>query len=109
MLAGDGMRVCNVPGCFELQPEPRCPAHRREREQRRGTRQERGYDAKHQALRARWSPRVASGKVQCWRCGQRLSPLEPWDLGHVDTEDLPREKQRRLPECLPCNRATASR
>ena len=80
------MRVCAEPGCPELQPESRCPAHRREREQRRGSRQQRGYGPKHQALRTRWLPRVASGKVMCWSCGTRISPLHEWHLGHCEDD-----------------------
>lgn len=82
----------------------RCAPCRREHEQDRGTRQERGYDAAHDHLRARWAPKVATGKVNCWRCEERLNPLEPWDLGHLDDRS-----GYGGPEHVACNRATASR
>lgn len=42
------MRVCSVPGCPELTDSGRCQAHRREADQRRGTRQQRGYGRGHE-------------------------------------------------------------
>ena len=99
------MRVCPEPGCPELVDSGRCPTHARKREQQRGTRQQRGYGRKHIALRKHWAPKVAAGEVNCWRCGQRISPLEPWDLGHDDTD----RSTWRGPEHQRCNRATANR
>jgi hypothetical protein len=99
------LRVCNVAGCPELVEQGRCAEHRRAYETKRGSRQARGYGAKHTALRERWARKVATGQVNCWRCGERLSPLEPWDLGHDDRD----RTITRGPECLPCNRSTAAR
>lgn len=78
------LRVCAEPGCPELTDQTRCTAHTRAKDKARGTRQQRGYDAAHDALRARWAPKVATGRVHCARCKQRISPLEPWHLDHTD-------------------------
>jgi 5-methylcytosine-specific restriction enzyme A len=40
------MRVCAASGCAALTTESRCPQHARERDLRRGTAKERGYDAR---------------------------------------------------------------
>lgn len=99
------MKVCSEPGCPNLQPESRCPAHRRERERQRGTRQQRGYDAEHDRERARWAPLVATGNVKCWRCGDYIAAGAAWTLGHCDVD-------RRIyhgPECPPCDYAVSGR
>ncbi len=98
------LRVCSEPGCPALQAESRCLAHRREREQARGSKQARGYGTRHDTERKRWVPLVATGNVKCWRCGERI-PAGPFDLGH-DDED---RSKYRGPEHVACNRATASR
>ena len=41
------LRVCSTPGCPELTQGGRCQAHTREADQRRGTRQQRGYGPGH--------------------------------------------------------------
>jgi hypothetical protein len=46
----------------------------------------RGYGIVHQRLRARWAPVVATGGVECPRCGRYIPPWEPWDLGHPDDD-----------------------
>ena len=99
------MKVCSEPGCPALQPEARCLRHRREREQARGSRQDRGYDRAHEQLRAQHQERMDEGQVyDCWRCGKPVDRAN-WHLGH-DDED---RKRYRGPECVPCNTATASR
>jgi hypothetical protein len=101
------MRVCAEPGCPTLIPNPgRCPTHTRAADKRRGTRQQRGYDANHDRLRAQWEPRVATGRVKCWRCGELISPATAWDLGHDDTD---RTKYRGPEHANQCNRAAAGR
>lgn len=99
------MKVCSEAGCPELQPESRCLAHRREREQARGTRQQRGYGADHTARRAALAPLVATGNVKCWRCGEYIASDQPFDLGHDDQD----RAEYRGPEHVACNRATAGR
>ena len=99
------MKVCAEPGCPELTNTTRCTTHTREKDKARGTRQERGYDAAHEAERKRWEPIVATGGVTCWRCLTPIDPDQPWDLGHDDHD----RTIYRGPECLRCNRATAAR
>jgi len=56
-------------------------------------------------LRKQLEESVASGMASCARCGERILPGEPWDLGHDDSN-------RGLyvgPEHRACNRATAGR
>lgn len=101
------MKVCAEPGCPNLQAESRCLTHRRDREQARGTRAQRGYGPAHRRLRAKYQRRMDAGeRFTCWRpgCGKPIDP-KAWHLGH-DDED---RKTYRGPECVPCNTATASR
>jgi hypothetical protein len=57
---------------------------RRRHAGRRGSTTARGYDSRHQRLRARLAPIVATDTVTCARCGRLIGPGQPWDLGHVD-------------------------
>jgi hypothetical protein len=78
------MRVCSQPECPTLGPNRRCDDHARQAEQRRGSRQQRGYDAEHDRLRARWKPKVERCEVDCARCGQRIWLGQAWHLDHTD-------------------------
>jgi hypothetical protein len=98
-------RPCAEPGCPVLTTATRCPTHTRERDKARGTRQERGYGAEHDAERKRWDPLVATGNVKCWRCGDYIPATHPFDLGHDDSD----RTKYRGPEHPACNRATAGR
>jgi hypothetical protein len=69
----------------------------------KGSTTRRGYGARHQRLRAWWAPRVAAGKVVCWRCGEHIVPGEPWDLGHDDGD----RTRYKGPEHAACNRGGA--
>jgi len=71
----------------------------------RGRTSARGYGRRHQLLRARWAPIVATGTVDCARCHQRIPPGAPWDLGHDDTD----RRRYTGPEHPACNRATNGR
>lgn len=102
-------RVCSEPGCPVLTMGGRCPEHRREVDKARGTRQQRGYDARHDALRSWWAPKVAAGGVTC-RAATCLRPSrligrdEPWDLGHT-----PDRSDWTGPEHAACNRSAGGR
>lgn len=48
----------------------------------RRTRRQRGYDAKYDAARKLWEPKVARGGVACGWCGRLIEPGQPWDLSH---------------------------
>ena len=71
----------------------------------KGTNKERGYGWPHQRRRKAWAPKVATGKVNCWRCGQPIDPTGSWDLGHDDYD----RRQYKGPEHTHCNRATKGR
>lgn len=63
------------------------------------------YCLHHQAIRSQWDPYVRSGLVDCWRCGKRIRPTAPWDLGHDDDD----RTLYRGPEHRAENRATSTR
>lgn len=64
----------------------------------------RGYGARHQNERARWRPIVDAGFADCARCGERLEPGRPWDLGHNDDRT-----GWTGPEHVACNRKAGGR
>lgn len=93
------MRVCAEPGCPTLTRTRRCAPCQAQAEVARGTRQQRGYDAGHDALRKAWQQRMDTGEtVHCWRC-TRLIDRTDWHLGHDDDD----RSQYRGPECPTCN------
>lgn len=100
------LRICAEPGCPRLVNTGRCADHRREREQARGSRQDRGYDAGHDRLRREWAPKVATGNVRCARCGELIRRGQAWDLGHDDHD---RSKYNGPEHAGPCNRAAGGR
>lgn len=75
----------------------------------RGTRQDRGYDARHDSLRKWWAPKVAAGGVTCravvcLRPSRLIGRTERWDLGHnADRSDW------TGPEHEACNRSAGGR
>lgn len=101
---------------MRLCPEPRCPnesarksggpcaKHLKERETARGSRQERGYDARHEAERAKWKPVVEAGQAICAKCRKPIAADADWHMGHSD--------DRRFwtgPEHAFCNLSAAGR
>lgn len=99
-------KVCPRPGCPALTAGGPCPEHRREADRARGSRQQRGYDARHDALRRVVKARLDAGQVvHCWRCGARIFRGEPFDLGHDDHD----RSLYRGPECPTCNRSAGGR
>ena len=99
------MRVCSEPGCPTLVRSGRCVVHARAGERARGSRQQRGYDSKHERIRAAWAPRVETGRVKCARCRRPIAPGAPWDLGHDDSD----RSRYTGPEHQYCNRAAGGR
>ena len=98
-------RVCAEPGCPTLTHTTRCPTHTRAKDQARGTRQARGYDAEHQRIRATWQARIDAGEhITCWRpdCNTVLTG-RAWHLGHHDN------RTHAGPECVACNLSHAGR
>ena len=66
---------------------------------------QRGYGADHQQLRKRyWAPKVRAGNIDCARCGQRIAPGQPWDLGHTDDRSA-----WTGPEHASCNRSAGGK
>lgn len=81
-----------------------CPRHSRAYEQRRGTRQARGYDTVHDQLRAWYQRRMDAGeRVYCVTCGVLLDP-KAWDLGHNHATG-----GYLGPQCPTCNRGEGGR
>lgn len=99
------MKVCAEVGCPTLTTKTRCTSHTRARDKARGTRQQRGYDAAHDALRASYQRRMDAGEVfTCWRCGDLIDTTR-WTLGHCDVD----RSQYHGPECPACDYAVAGR
>lgn len=103
-------RVCTTPGCGTLIRLPstdyKCDRHKRAVDQARGSRQDRGYDAEHDKLRAAWQRRLDRGElVMCWRCLVKQIDPTDWHLGHCDVD----RTKYHGPECPPCNQATMGR
>lgn len=91
LMAHRALKVCSCIGCAahpgscpELVSKGKCEDCGREAEQRRGTRQQRGYDAAHDRLRGQWKPKVESGDVDCARCGRPILAGQAWALDHND-------------------------
>lgn len=97
------MPVCSTPGCPTLvRKSGQCTTHARHADDVRGSRHQRGYTYQHTRLRASWAHRVATGQVNCAKCGHLIAPDTPWDLGHTDDRT-----QWTGPEHQLCNRQAA--
>jgi hypothetical protein len=81
------LRVCAEPGCPELSEGRRCPEHATQREQARGTRQQRGYGVSHYRRRDALKRRVESGLETCARCQLPILPGDEWALDHTDDRE----------------------
>ena len=84
----------------------RCPDHERARDKQRGTRQQRGYDAQHQATRASLVAQLDRvGWLTCWRCTRPITNADDMHVGHDDHDrSLTRGPEHRL-----CNLSAAGR
>lgn len=73
---------CTQPGCPALTRGGPCPTHRREREQRRGTSTQRGYDSKWRVIRAQFLK--AHPYCECDACLATGARLRAIDVDHRD-------------------------
>jgi hypothetical protein len=84
----DGDRLCPLLATHGN----RCEAHARAAEARRGTRQQRGYDARHDAIRRRLLPRAYN--KPCPLCGEVMRRGDDLHLDHsiplwIDRTSIP--------------------
>lgn len=98
-------RICAKPGCPYAASGRYCPAHNRECEQQRGSREARGYDHAHRELRKAFIPEHTAGALICWRCREIIPSNEPFDLGHDDVD----RTMYRGAEHRRCNRSAAGK
>lgn len=93
--------ICLEPGCpHKAHHRGRCPAHARQAEERRGSREQRGYgrayrDARDAALR---------GATHCATCGCPFTIDNPATGGHARAQrDGGTLEDGIRPECARCN------
>ena len=89
-------RPCLEPGCPALaQPgQARCHPHTRQHDRRRGTRQQRGYDATYEQARAT----VLAGSPPCHWCGAPATTAD-----HDPPMAQAGTHYRLVPACARCN------
>ena len=91
-------RPCIERGCPNLTTDTRCFYHAREKDRRRGTRQQRGYDEAHLRMRR---DLAATLPTPCgYGCGRVLAPDSKWVAAHVVDGD---PMSPRIVSCLSCN------
>lgn len=94
------LRACLVPGCPVLVKSGRCPEHRRQLEQARGSAAARGYDAEFE--RAKRSPAYVNA-TRCATCGEPFTHDNPKTAGHVTAIREGGRGSGIKPECRRCN------
>lgn len=77
-------KICGKPGCTTPTTATLCTTHAREADKARGTSTQRGYGTAHTNARKAAAPQVATGAVNCARCGEPIRPGQPWHLDHSD-------------------------
>jgi hypothetical protein len=97
------LRVCAEPGCPELSTNRYCPTDAAKHEQARGTRQQRGYDMRHDHARARLLKHWISG-TPCPKCKARQWDPDLLDAGHSEDLRVNPDAVADQLECRPCNR-----
>ena len=106
-------RPCAEPGCPILVDTTRCPEHTRARDTARGTRQWRGYDATHEALRETYARRIRAGETVHCTNPHCLLPGQPITLTHGADDALHLEhntdRTHRGPGHALCNLSEAGR
>ena len=102
-------RVCSAPGCPQLTDGGRCGTHKREADQARGSRQQRGYTAAHEAFRRA----VLRRDPTCVRCNaapSKHADHHPLSLRELRARGLdPYDPRRGRGLCQPCHSAETAR
>lgn len=114
-----GYRVCSVPGCPEYTDSGRCPDHRREAEQRRGSARQRGYGRGHEK---RFRPAVLARNPACVcteedhghvaPCGQPSAHADHWPLSRRELVEQgldPDDPRHGRGLCQPCHAKETAR
>jgi 5-methylcytosine-specific restriction protein A len=107
------LTICSVPGCPEYTERGRCPTHRREAEQRRGTARQRGYGGQHET---RFRPAVLARNPACVctdtshghpdPCGRPSAHADHWPLSRreLTQQELdPNDPKHGRGLCQPCH------
>lgn len=113
------LTVCSVDGCPQLTPSGRCPAHRAEAEQERGTARQRGYGRGHEQ---RFRTGVLARDPLCVCTDQRHSHTGPCRMPSVHADHWPLSRRDLVaagldpddPEhgrglCQPCHSSETAR
>lgn len=113
------LTVCSVPGCPHLTPAGRCPAHRSEAEQARGTARQRGYGRQHEQ---RFRPGVLARDPRCRcteqshghavPCGQPSVHADHWPHSRRELVAAgldPDDPQHGRGMCQPCHSSETAR
>jgi hypothetical protein len=99
-------RVCSLPGCptqFQDRTKSgRCPAHRTEFEQQRGSSTARGYGQEHRTA----GNAAIEGATHCTNCGQPFTANNPAQRGHkIAIRNGGTAADGYEPHCRACNLA----
>jgi hypothetical protein len=92
--------VCLTAGCGQPVSSGRCPRHEHERDQARGSRQQRGYDTDYD--RAKRDPAYLNA-THCATCGKPFTATNPRTAGHTTDLRTGRSDGRIMPQCQDCN------
>lgn len=119
MTRRGGYRICSEAGCPEYTDSGRCPEHRREAEQRRGTARQRGYGHRHET---RFRPGVLAKDPTCvcteeahghgTPCGQRSVHADHWPLSRRELAEQgadPDDPRHGRGLCGPCHSSETAR
>ncbi|MDX3087178.1 holin [Streptomyces sp. ME12-02E] len=119
MARRKALTVCSVPGCPQLTPAGRCPAHRQQAEQQRGSARERGYDREHEQ---RFRPAVlardrrcvctAEGHGHTGPCGQPSVHADHWPISRRELAAAgmdPNDPDHGRGLCGPCHSSETAR
>ena len=92
--------LCPTHGTYPKKKNQGCPTCTTERDKRRGTSTQRGYDHEHQ----RRAAAAIAAHPYCADCGHRGSPRNPLTAGHIIPIALGGDPRGPLKvQCLSCN------